>query len=187
MGPATDKHQAPTHRLKLSVRKQIILTYYFFLQIQFQILWQKIKRKIKDSYQAYLENLLGLNDDENKCDNKKIFSFLKNSRRDQQGIPPLKHANKLNPDTKIRSNLFNQQFNSIFAPKEPLSLSRLAKTRVQDLKTAGGLPSDTVLDLQQDTMTKIPEIDISKNGLLKLLKNLKPGKAAGRIGKNPFC
>ena len=50
--------------------------------------------------------------------------------------------------------------------------------RVQDLKTAGGLPSDTVLDLQQDIMTKIPEIDISKNGLLKLLKNLKPGKAA---------
>ena len=61
------------------------------LHTQFQILRQKIKRKMKDSYQAYLENLLGLNDDENKCDNKKLFSFLKSSRRDQQGIPPLKH------------------------------------------------------------------------------------------------
>ena len=28
-------------------------------------------------------------------------------------------------------------------------------------------------------MTKMPEIDISKNCLLKLLKNLKAGKAAG--------
>ena len=64
-------------------------------------------------------------------------------------------------------------------PKEPLSLSRLAKMRVQDLKTAGGLLSDTIPDLQQDTTTKMPEIEISKNGLLKLLKNLKPGKAAG--------
>ena len=51
--------------------------------------------------------------------------------------------------------------------------------RVQDLKTAGGLPSDTITDLLHDTTTKMPEIDISKNGLLKLLKNLKPGKAAG--------
>ena len=51
--------------------------------------------------------------------------------------------------------------------------------RVQDLKTAGGLPSDTIPDLKHYTRTKMPEIDISKNGLLKLLKNLKPGKAAG--------
>ena len=32
--------------------------------MQFQTLPQKIKRKIKDSRQAYLENLLGLNDGE---------------------------------------------------------------------------------------------------------------------------
>ena len=70
------------------------------LHTQFQTLRQKIRRKIKDSYQAYLENLLGLNDDKNKCDNKKLFPFLKNSRRDQQGIPPLKHENKLHSDTK---------------------------------------------------------------------------------------
>ena len=92
----------------------------------------------------------------------KKFSFLKNSRCDKQGIPPLKHENKLHSDTNIKANLFNQQFNSVFTPKEPLSLSRLAKIRVQDLKTAGGLPSDTIPDLQQDTTTKMPEIDISK-------------------------
>ena len=85
--------------------------------MQFQALHQKIKRKIKDSYQAYLENLLGLNDDENICDNKTLLSFLKNFRRDQQDIPPLKHVNKLHSDTKIKANLFNQQFNSVFAPK----------------------------------------------------------------------
>ena len=80
---------------------------------------------------------------------------------------------------KLKQTFLNQQFNSVFTPKEPLSLSRLAKMRVQDLKTAGGLPSDTIPHLQQDTTTKMPEIEISKNGLLKLLKNLKPGKAAG--------
>ena len=51
--------------------------------------------------------------------------------------------------------------------------------RVQDLSNADGLPSDTFPDRQQDTKTNMPEIDISLNGLLKLLHNLKPGKAAG--------
>ena len=79
-------------------------------------------------------------------------------------MPPLKHENKLHSDTKIIANLFNQQFNSVFTSKETPSLSRLAKMRVQDLKTAGGLPSDTIPDLQQDTKTKMPEIYISENG-----------------------
>ena len=149
------------------------------IKTQFQTLRQKIKRKIKDSYQAYLETLLGLSEEEDKCDSKKLFSFLKNSRREQQGTPPLKHENKLHTDTKTKANLFNSQFNSVFTPKEPLSLSRLAEMRVQDLKTAGGLSSDSNTDSQPDKTRCMPEIIISENGLLKLLKNLKPGKAAG--------
>ena len=149
------------------------------IKTKFQTLRQQIKKKIKDSYQAYLENLLGLNDEDSKCDSKKLFSFLKNSRCDQQGTPPLKQDNILYSDTKTKANLFNQQFNSVFTPKEPLSLSRLASMRVQDLKKAGGLPSDTTPDSLQDSATNMPEINISENGLMKLLQNLKPGKAAG--------
>ena len=149
------------------------------IKTKFQTLRQQIKKKIKDSYQAYLENLLGLNDEDSKCDSKKLFSFLKNSRCDQQGTPPLKHDNILYSDTKTKANLFNQQFNSVFTPKEPLSLSRLASMRVQDLKKAGCLPSDTTPDSLQDSATNMPEINISENGLMKLLQNLKPGKAAG--------
>ena len=149
------------------------------IKTKFQTLRQQIKKKIKDSYQAYLENLLGLNDEDSKCDSRKLFSFLKNSRCDQQGTPPLKHDNILYSDTKTKANLFNQQFNSVFTPKEPLSLSRLASMRVQDLKKAGGLPSDTTPDSLQDSATNMPEINISENGLMKLLQNLKPGKAAG--------
>ena len=149
------------------------------IKTKFQTLRQQIKKKIKDSYQAYLENLLGLNDEDSKCDSKKLFSFLKNSHCDQQGIPPLKHDNILYSDTKTKANLFNQQFNSVFTPKEPLSLSRLASMRVQDLKKAGGLPSDTTPDSLQDSATNMPEINITENGLMKLLQNLKPGKAAG--------
>ena len=149
------------------------------IRTKFQTLRQQIKKKIKDSYQGYLENLLGLTDNDSTCDSKKLFSFLKNSRRDQQGIPPLKQNDVLHSDTKTKANIFNQQFNSVFTPESPLSLSRLAQMRLQDLNLSGGQPSDTSPDSRQNPSTTMPQIDISLNGLLKLLKNLKPGKAAG--------
>ena len=80
-------------------------------------------------------------------------------------------------DTKIKQIFLISNLTQFLAPKEPLSLSHLTKMRVQDLKTVGGLSFNTFLDLQQDTTTKMPEIHISRNGLLKLLKKLKAGKA----------
>ena len=43
------------------------------IRTKFQTLRQEIKKKMKDSYQVYLENLLGLTDDDNTCDSKNIF------------------------------------------------------------------------------------------------------------------
>ena len=51
---------------------------------------------------------------------------------------------------------------------------------------AGGLPSDTILELQQNSTTKMSEIDISEYGLLNLLRNHKPGKATGPDRLKPF-
>ena len=51
----------------------------------FLALRQLIKRKIKQAYQSHLEGLLGLGNNDHSCDRKKLFSFLKNSRQDQQG------------------------------------------------------------------------------------------------------
>ena len=45
------------------------------MKTKFQTLRKQIKKKIKDSYQAYLENLLGLNDEDSKCDSKNSFHF----------------------------------------------------------------------------------------------------------------
>ena len=47
----------------------------------FLTLRQQEKRKIKASYLVYLEGLLGLRDEESKCDSKKLFSFLGNPRK----------------------------------------------------------------------------------------------------------
>ena len=67
----------------------------------------------------------------------------------------------------------------MFTPKEPLSPSWLAQMKVQDLVDKGSLLPGTTPDTQRSSVPVMPDINISLNGLLNLLSNLKPGKAAG--------
>ena len=68
-----------------------------------------------------------------QVDSKKLFQFLKSSRTDQQGIPPLKKNNQLFTDTTEKANILNEQFQSVFTPLSPLSLKELSLMKVQDL------------------------------------------------------
>ena len=127
----------------------------------------------------YLEGLLGLNEEASQCNSKKLFSFLKNSRQDQCGFPPLTHNDNLISDTTQKADLHNKQFQSVFTNKEPLSLSRLCMMKLQDLADEGKIELDS---LPADTLSPNPameEFSVSVEGVLKLLSNLKPGKAAG--------
>ena len=149
-------------------------TRFKFLQLR-----KEIKHKIKASYNLYLKGLLGLNDSNNDCDSKKLFIFLKNSRQDQLGSSPLKQNDNLVTDSSIKANIHNQQFQSVFTAKGPLSLSRLCKMKLKDMTDQGIISADSA---PPGTLSSVPPIEdfrISAEGILKLLKNLKPGKAAG--------
>lgn len=102
---------------------------------------QLIKRKIKDSYHAYFQNLLGLEDGA-VIDSKKLFSSLNNSRQDQQGTQPLKEDDKV--ITGMVGNAHNRQFLSIFTPKSPLNLERLTQMELQDFVDPGIMDPATV-------------------------------------------
>ena len=145
----------------------------------FLALRQLIKRKIKQAYQSHLEGLLGLGNNDQSCDRKKLFSFLKNSRQDQQGPTPLQNNGKLTSDITDQCNVHNQQFQSVFTPRSPLSLSRLAQMKLQDMVDEGKMSPGTVPQTFRNKNQTMPQIEISINGILKLLYNLKPGKAAG--------
>ena len=149
-------------------------TYIKFLQLR-----KEIKHKIKASYNLYLEGLLGLNDSNNDCDSKKLFTFLKNSSQDQLGSSPLKQNDNLVTDSSINANIHNQQFQSVFTVKGPLSLSRLCKMKLKDMTDQGIISADSA---PPETLSSVPPIEdfrISVEGILKLFKNLKPGKASG--------
>ena len=146
---------------------------------KFLSLRKSIKHKIKASYNLYLEGLLGITDENSVCNNKKLFSFLKSAKQDQTGSPPLQDDNGLVTDTTEKANLHNQQFQSVFTTKAPLSLSRLCKMQIQDMADNGTLRHDAVPAGILNSNPIMEEFTISCNGILKLLQNLKPFKAAG--------
>ena len=145
----------------------------------FLALRQLIKRKIKQSYQSHLEGLLGLGNNDQSCDRKKLFSILKNYRQDQQGPTPLQNNGKLTSDVTDQCNVHIQQFHSVFTPISPFSLSRLAQKKLQDMVDEGKMSPGTVPQTFRNKNQTMPQIEISINGILKLLYKLKPGKAAG--------
>ena len=138
-----------------------------------------IKSKIKLSYETYLECLLGLNDENSICDTKKLFSLLKCSNQDQLGSTALNHGQKLVTNTAEKAYIHILHFQSVFTTKEPLSLSRLCKMKLHDAADSGKIPSELLLPEMQKCTPVIQDFSISVAGILKLLKYLKPGKAAG--------
>ena len=87
---------------------------------------------------------------------KRFWTFIKHKKSDFSGVAPLRVDGKLINDAKRKANTLNNQFHSVFTRETDFQIPRPSLR----------IPS-------------IPPIDITVNGVLKLLKNLKPGKAAG--------
>ena len=95
--------------------------------------------KIRQSYDLYIEDILGLNSNSDRKDQntaivltdskkgqsqfsiKKLFCLIKNSRQDSEGIAPLQMPNSENLATqsKDKADIANQQFQKAFSKKPP--------------------------------------------------------------------
>ena len=82
-------------------------------------------------------------------------------------------------DTTEKADIHNQQFQSVFTTKATLSLSRLCKMKIQDMTDSCKMRHDAVPAELLNPNPNMEELSISCNGILKLLQNLKPFKAAG--------
>ena len=98
---------------------------------------------------------------------------------DSKGSAPLKQNGQLHTNTTDKANILNQQFQSVFTPKTPLKLSELSLMAVQDYADDGLLhPSQIPSETLCPHMPNIT-VTVSLNGILKLLSDLNPHKAAG--------
>ena len=153
-----------------------------------------VKHKLKQAHNWYIEYILGLTDTSKQSEphcqsnsetnkstyaSKKLFSPLKNSKQDSKGSAPLKKGGKLYSDTVDKADILNNLFQSVFTPKSPLKLSKLAYMTVQDLSGRGAIdPSQVQGEIFSSTL-KIERISVSLNGIVKLLNDFNPHKATG--------
>ena len=113
--------------------------------------------KIKKAHKDYVENILNKSlEDKNP---KPFWNYIKQKRRDNVGIAPLKTADGqgLTSDSKTKADLLNAQFKSFFT-KDDFS---------------GALEFEGVPQPSIDNLT------VTAEGLTKLLKNLNTKKACG--------
>ena len=103
------------------------------------------------------------------CSPKKLFSYIKNTRQDSCGIAPLRKDCLLHTDKKVKASILNEQFQSVFTQKSPLSQQQLSQIQAQNYATKGKLdnPPGCVPEFPD-----MPDITISVAGIDRLLKNL---------------
>ena len=144
--------------------------------------YKHLVRRVTDrAYERYLGDILGLNvtdsPEENltpKLNTKKLYSLLKHSKQDSSGVAPIKSDGQTLSHKRDKANALNRQFQSVFSPKSPERLSSLAQRKLQELNDQG-----RNLEFQPSPYSPMPDIQISVNGIEKLLKSLNPHKAAG--------
>ena len=145
--------------------------------------YKHLVRRVSDrAYEKYLGDILGLNNDQGdqnggeppKVKTKKLYSLLKHSKQDSSGIAPLRKDGQTLLSETAKAKALNDQFQSLFSPKTPISLKSLAQKSLQDLHDSGASPP-----FQPSPYTKMPDISIAAEDIDKLLIGLNPHKAAG--------
>ena len=120
-----------------------------------QTLKSTIRKETRTAYWIYVESVLAPNqDDHNRNGNKKLWSFIKNRRRNSVVL-----KNGILKDTPLdKARILNAQLSSVFTKESPLNPSP------QEADPIRQYPS-------------ISKLNITTEGIQKLIENLNPNKA----------
>ena len=122
---------------------------------------QKLRRQ---NYWQYINNLIDppKEGEQNSPSNQKRFwNYIKSLRRDNCGVSPLRdHEGKLNSAPLDKANILNRQYVSVFTKEDPSNIPSPAGEPYPDMA----------------------KIEITEEGVCKLLRNLNPHKASGPDG-----
>ena len=126
--------------------------------------YKEIKRTtqkaLRSAHSEYVKNMI-CNDNK---DNKKLWTYIKSKRQEQVGIPDLiDDNNKTIKDPKEKANILNNQFSNVFSNPEPEIICK----NNPNLEHA---------------YSQMNAINVKKEGVLKLLLNIKENKATGPDG-----
>ena len=118
----------------------------------------KLQRETRQAYWDYLENIICYDENlETAQKQKKFWNYISNSKKDSSGVAPLRHEGVLVDDTKLKAEILNKQYHSVFTPEH----------------------EDEQIPNLNDNYPSMNEIYITVNCTQKLLQNLNPSKATG--------
>ena len=121
-----------------------------------------IKKATKQAYWNYTETIISENaPDNNRSNNKKLWTFIKHRKTDLIDVAPLKDNGILKDSPQDKAEILNKQFSSVFSIDSPSDFPNLKPWR------------------KNLHIPDINDIQISGDGVLKLLNNLNIHKAMG--------
>ena len=105
-----------------------------------------------------MDNLIDVVDDDGNIPKQKRFwSFIRNTRKDNTGISPLKEHGRLFSGAKDKADILGRQYESVYTQEDVSSIPEPAGEPYPPMK----------------------EIDISTEGVARLLRKVNPNKASG--------
>jgi hypothetical protein len=115
-----------------------------------------VQQKLRQSYWNYIENII-IEDSKlaESKPNKKLWSFIKNKKRENIGVSPLKVNGITKTSPTDQAEALNNQFHSASTTPKPLKLSHICE--INKLKS-------------QDHKFQMHDIIITPEGTSKLLK-----------------
>lgn len=157
-------HSMPwiSSKLKKSIRRKHKL-YQQARQSQKQKDWatyklhkKKLQKDIRNAHWKYVNETLNKNLEEGN--NKSFWKYIKAKRNDNIGVAAIKNNGILYHDSSTKAELLNAQFKSVFTVENPDS----------------ELP-----EIAEQSYPSIPELNITVEGVYKLLSQLNTKKASG--------
>jgi hypothetical protein len=124
----------------------------------------KTQKAIKSAYWKYIADIISdpPSDDPGARPppNKRFWTYIKGMCQDQQGVSPLKEDGKLNTDSKMKADILNRQFQSVFTNE-----------RLDTMPNKGPSPHPVM-----------PDIIVTAPGVHRQLSSLNVHKATGPDG-----
>lgn len=124
---------------------------------KFILLKRRTQKACKEAYETYINNIIC---PDLRSNPKRFWSYISSKRCDSNGISPLRGPTGATfTSSKDKANLLNDQFSSVF-------------NHVDEDK-------ETIPNLGPSPYPHLSHIDVTSNGIIKLLKKLNPHKASG--------
>ena len=112
-------------------------------------------RALRKARWSYINNILQLSLEDN--DSRPFWKYIKAQRQDNIGVTALKNKGQLHTDNRVKDEISNKQFKSVFAKEDKSKIPRLSGP----------------------AYPPISELSIENIGVIKLLSRLNPSKASG--------